>query len=71
MDKALPEAQQMMMMMMMMMMPFERSLLSDRTVLKLSELGELLLLAFPRSEPSPHLKMLRPPKLEPLATPSY
>jgi len=57
--------------MMMMMMPFERSLLSDRTVLKLSELGELLLLAFPRSEPSPHLKMLRPPKLEPLATPSY
>jgi len=45
MDKVLLQAQQMMM------TTFEWSLLSDRMVLILSELGELLLLAFPRSEP--------------------
>ena len=44
MDKILLQAQQMM-------TTFEWSLLSDRMVLMLSELGELLLLAFPRSEP--------------------
>jgi hypothetical protein len=57
MDKVLLQAQQKMM------TTFEWSLLSDGMVLIPLELGELLLLAFPRSEPPPHLKKSRFTKL--------